>query len=55
MTTVASAVLFRSERKGSGFHANKRPLGGDFYLIFNPIRTWVFTFIPLFVNIGCWN
>ena len=26
MTTVASAVLFRSESKGSGFHANERPL-----------------------------
>ena len=25
MTTVASAVLFRSEIKGSGFHANERP------------------------------
>ena len=25
MTTVASAVLFRSESKGSGFHANERP------------------------------
>ena len=24
MTTVASAVLFRSESKGSGFHANER-------------------------------
>ena len=24
MTTVASAVLFRSESKGSGFHANVR-------------------------------
>ena len=25
MTTVASIVLFRSESKGSGFHANERP------------------------------
>ena len=25
MTTVASAVLFPSESKGSGFHANERP------------------------------
>ena len=25
MATVASAVLFRSESKGSGFHANERP------------------------------
>ena len=25
MTTVASAVLFRSQSKGSGFHANERP------------------------------
>ena len=25
MTTVASAALFRSESKGSGFHANERP------------------------------
>ena len=25
MTTVASATLFRSESKGSGFHANERP------------------------------
>ena len=25
MTTVASAVLFRPESKGSGFHANERP------------------------------
>ena len=25
MTTVAGAVLFRSENKGSGFHANERP------------------------------
>ena len=25
MTIVASAVLFRSESKGSGFHANERP------------------------------
>ena len=25
MTTVASAVLFRSESNGSGFHANERP------------------------------
>ena len=25
MITVASAVLFRSESKGSGFHANERP------------------------------
>ena len=25
MTTVASAVLFRSESKGSGFNANERP------------------------------
>ena len=24
MTTAASAVLFRSESKGSGFHANER-------------------------------
>ena len=27
MTTVAGAVLFRSESKGSGFHANERPEG----------------------------
>ena len=27
MTAVTSAVLFRSESKGSGFHANERPLG----------------------------
>ena len=25
MTTVASAILFRSESKSSGFHANERP------------------------------
>ena len=25
MTTLASAVLFRSESKGSGFKANERP------------------------------
>ena len=25
MTTIASAVSFRSESKGSGFHANERP------------------------------
>ena len=25
MTTVASAVLFRSESKGSGFNANESP------------------------------
>ena len=25
MTAVTSAVLFRSESKGSGFHANERP------------------------------
>ena len=25
MTTVSSAVLFRSESKGSGFNANERP------------------------------
>ena len=25
VTTVASAVLFRSESKGGGFHANERP------------------------------
>ena len=25
MTTVASAVLFRSESKGSGFNVNERP------------------------------
>ena len=25
MTTVASAVLFRSESMGSGFNANERP------------------------------
>ena len=27
MTTVASAVLFRSESKGSGFNANECPQG----------------------------
>ena len=26
MTTIASAVLFRSESKGSGFHDNERSL-----------------------------
>ena len=25
MTAVINAVLFRSESKGSGFHANERP------------------------------
>ena len=25
MTAITSAVLFRSESKGSGFHANERP------------------------------
>ena len=25
VTAVISAVLFRSESKGSGFHANERP------------------------------
>ena len=25
MTAATSAVLFRSESKGSGFHANERP------------------------------
>ena len=25
ITAVTSAVLFRSETKGSGFHANERP------------------------------
>ena len=33
MTTVASAVLFRSESKGSGFHASERP-----YAITNPYK-----------------
>ena len=27
MTPFTSAVLFRSESKGSGFHANERPKG----------------------------
>ena len=27
LTAIAGAVLFRSESKGSGFHANERPLG----------------------------
>ena len=27
MTAVTNAVLFRSESKGSGFHANERPKG----------------------------
>ena len=25
MTAITSAALFRSESKGSGFHANERP------------------------------
>ena len=28
MTDVTGDVLFRSESKGSGFHANERPQGG---------------------------
>ena len=31
MTTAASAVLFRSESKGSGFNANERPYTGNPY------------------------
>ena len=33
MTTVASAVLFRSESKGSGFHANERPYDTNIFYI----------------------
>ena len=27
MTAITNAVLFRSESKGNGFHANERPQG----------------------------
>ena len=30
MTAITSAVLFRSDSKGSGFHANERPGGITF-------------------------
>ena len=38
MTTVASAVLFRSESKASGFHANECPEGLSFVLCFKVIN-----------------
>ena len=36
MTTVASAVLFRSESKGSGFQANERPYKKTWFIMTIP-------------------